>query len=408
MDINLSRMLERFNTLARFGATERGGLSRLALSDADKEARDQFVSWLIEAGLAVRVDDAGNIYGRREGTNSVAPAVLMGSHLDTVYKGGRFDGVIGVLGAFEVVETLNDYGVQTRAPLELVVFTNEEGARFQPALLGSGLITGYFTRDFVYSRRDQDGKTFGEELERIGYKGKEENRPGPLEAYLELHVEQGPVLEAEGLSVGVVEGIQGMVWLKVTIWGDADHAGPTPMEMRRDSMVAAARIISRVRELSYQLGKGTVTTVGHLCLEPNIVNVIPGKTVFTIDMRNPRDEIIEQGISAVKEIIARICENEKVSYMIDELWRVGATSFDLRVVQTVEDSVRERGYSYKRMISGAGHDAQYMARVTPVGMIFVPSIGGKSHTEEEAAPWDDIERGVNVLLTSALKLAGID
>lgn len=405
MKINLARMQDRFNSLASFGATEQGGLSRLALSDADKQARDQLVVWLKEAGLSVRIDDVGNIYGRREGTNPEAAPVLIGSHLDTVFQGGRFDGITGVLGAFEIMETLNDNQVKTHSPLEVVVFTNEEGARFQPPLLGSGAVAGAFTREFVYSRQDRNEKTFEQELKRIGYQGKEENRPHNVSSYLELHIEQGPVLESRGISVGVVDGIQGMVWLEVTVHGQADHAGPSPMDMRHDSLVASARIIEKVCDLAYELGQGSVTTVGRIKVEPDIINVIPGKTVFTVDIRNAQDEIVDQGIVLFKNMVEQICKQEQVGFEIKQIWKVPATPFDPKVIKAVEESVQELGYSYMHITSGAGHDAQYMAKFAPTGMIFVPTVNGKSHCQEESANWEDIERAVNVALGTVLNLA---
>lgn len=403
--IDIKRMKEKFVALAKYGAADHGGMSRLALSDADKQARDLFVSWMEAVGLTVTFDDGGNIYGYRAGLEPEADAVMMGSHLDTVFEGGQFDGITGVMGALEVLETLNSHSIKTRRPLILVVFTNEEGARFQPALLGSGLATGKFTKEFVYSRQDKEGKLFADELARSGYQGEEKNRLKPPYAYLELHIEQGPVLDAEHLSVGVVEGINAMIWHEVTIYGQPDHAGPTPMNMRHDAMAAAARIISQVQELAYVLGHDTVTTVGQIKVEPNIVNVIPGKVSFTVDIRNARNEIMEQGTAALQQIVRHIAEQEKVDYSLQEMWRVDATLFNAHVVGTVEDEVKKLGYAYKRMTSGAGHDSQYLAQIAPAGMIFVPSIAGKSHTEIEKTSWEDIEHGVQVLFNTALKLA---
>jgi N-carbamoyl-L-amino-acid hydrolase len=398
-------MKEKFTALAQYGAANHGGMSRLALSDADKQARDVFVSWLEEAGLTVSFDDGGNLYGYRAGLDPEANAVMIGSHLDTVFEGGQYDGITGVMGALEVMDTLCDRNTKTKRPLILAVFTNEEGARFQPALLGSGLATGKFTKEFVYSRQDKDGKLFADELVRIGYQGEEKNRLKPPHAYLELHIEQGPVLDAEKLSLGVVEGINAMTWYEVTIYGQADHAGPTPMNMRHDALAAAVRIISQVQELAYVLGHDSVTTVGQLKVEPNIVNVIPGKVSFTVDIRSARNEALEQGSAALQQIVRHIAEQEKVEFSISEMWRVDATKFNPHIVDTVEAEIRSLGYTYKRMTSGAGHDAQYMAQIAPTGMIFVPSIGGKSHTEVEKTSWADIENGVQVLLNTACKLA---
>lgn len=406
--VDVSRLREHFFAMARIGATPEGGVTRLALTDEDKAGRDLYLGWLKAAGLAHRLDDVGNIYGRREGSDPTAPAVMLGSHLDTVTQGGKYDGTLGVMAALEVVRTLNDAGIRTRHPLELTVFTNEEGARFQPALLAAGVVAGKFDLDYAYSRTDSGGKTFGSELERIGYKGSRANRPGPLKAYLEFHIEQGPVLEAAGLSVGVVEGIQGQIWLEVTVSGQADHAGPTPMPMRRDSLVAAARIIAGIRNLAYLIDPEAVTTVGRIKVQPDIINVIPGRTVFTIDIRHPRDELVDLGTAMARRTIERICREERVECRVEEMWRMPTTRFDPVVVDAVERATRELGYSYRRMMSGAGHDAKYMADIAPTGMIFVPTVNGKSHCEEEAAPWEDIEKGANVLLQTTLALAGVD
>lgn len=403
--VNIARMKEKFMTLAQIGAAENGGMSRLALSDADKQARDLFISWLKEAGLTVTYDDGGNIYGYREGTDAGKPAVLMGSHLDTVFQGGKFDGIVGVMGALEIMDTLAATGIKTKRPVALAVFTNEEGARFKPALLGSGLATGQFTKEFVYSRQDKDGNLFGDELQNIGYKGEEGNRLKPPQAFLELHIEQGPVLDAENLSVGVVEGILAMTWHQITITGQADHAGPTPMSMRHDALMAAARIINKARALAGTLGQDSVVTVGQVFVEPNIVNVIPGKVTFTVDIRNAVTEIVDKGGAALQELVEQIAREEQVEYSISELWRVPATIFDEGLVNIIEEEVKALKYPYKRMTSGAGHDSQYLAKITPTAMIFVPSIGGKSHTEIEATSWEDIERGVQVLFNTALKLA---
>ena len=319
MPIDLKRMQRRLGALTtpELGGTPAGGMSRLALSDADRAARDLFVGWLRELGLAVRVDDFGNIYGRRAGADLDAAPVLVGSHLDTVPGGGRFDGILGVVAALEVASALEDAGATTRRPVEVVDYTNEEGARFTPAMLASGGLTGVFTRDYVYSRADREGRTFGDELARIGYRGKEGARPREIAASLELHIEQGPILEAGGESVGVVEGVVGIGWYWVTVRGQSAHAGPTPMTMRRDAMVAAARMIAAARDLARQRGDVNATT-GVLTPEPGVINVIPPTVTFSLDLRAREDAAHDAALAAARERFAAIAAEEGMTVEVAE------------------------------------------------------------------------------------------
>jgi len=403
--IDSERMQQYFLDMAKIGATAHGGVNRVALTDEDKIGRDLFVKWLEELGLAVRYDDLGNIYGRYSGEEPDLPPLLLGSHLDTVYMGGKFDGTLGVIAGLEVLHRLRQAGVKTRYPIELVAFSNEEGVRFQPAMLSSGVVAGAFSQEYAYSRQDASGKTFGDELERIGYKGSIEHRPGQLHSYLELHIEQGTVLEEQNLPLGVVEAIQGQIWLQVNVKGQADHAGSTQMHQRKDALVAAATIIKGVRNIAGIIGQGMVTTVGRLLVEPNNVNAIPGKVTLFVDMRNPRDELVDEARDLVGQIIEQACQEEGVSYEMQELWRTHTTPFDPAVVDAVEAAARNLGYGYQRMISGAGHDAKYMADLCPTGMVFVSTVDGKSHCEEESAIWADVEKATNVLLQATLALA---
>lgn len=405
MHVNLNRLREALLTMARIGATPRGGVTRLALSDEDRQGRDQLAAWFQEAGLQVRVDDLGNLYGRRAGATPGAPPVVLGSHADSVPKGGKFDGILGVLGALEVVRTLNEHGVGTQHPIEVVSWTNEEGCRFEPPIMCSGVLAGAFTPEWVYARTDRNGKVFGEELERIGYRGLRENRAGAMRAYLELHIEQGPVLEAAGLPVAVVDGIVGAYWLQVTVEGESDHSGPTPMSMRKDALVAAARIITGVRDLAAQLGPDTVTTVGRITADPGVFNVIPGKVVFGVDIRDPQEGPLRAGKEAVQALAERVSRDEKVRITVEQIWYMDPTPFPAEIVETVAAACREQGVPYRHMTSGAGHDAKYMAHIVPTGMIFTSSVNGKSHCEEEETPWDHIGQGANVLLAAALRLA---
>jgi N-carbamoyl-L-amino-acid hydrolase len=405
MRIDRKRLETTIEELGRVGATERGGLTRLALSDEDKRGRDLMIGWMREARLRVTVDQMGNIFGERAGEPG-RPPVMMGSHVDSVPTGGKYDGQLGVLCALEAIRTLNDRGVRTRHPVTLVIFTNEEGARFQPAMIASGVMAGKIALEDAYNARDKDGLRLVDELERIGYLGAEPCVPRPLRAYLELHIEQGPQLEEEGLAVGVVEGIVAIAWSRLTIHGVQDHAGPTPMRIRHDALVAAAEVVAGVRGIARQLGGDLVTTVGNLTVAPNIVNAIPGRVSLSIDMRDPSDATLDRARPLLDRVVAEACVREGVTYELEHYWRVPYTPFDREVVEVVERAAGAAGARHRRILSGAGHDAQYMAAIGPTGMVFVPSRDGRSHCEEEFTAMDDIEYGANTLLGAALDLAG--
>jgi N-carbamoyl-L-amino-acid hydrolase len=405
MRIDRKRLEATIEELGRVGATERGGLTRLALSDEDRRGRDLMVDWMRQAGLRVTVDQMGNIFGERGGEPGRAP-VMMGSHVDSVPTGGKYDGQLGVLCALEVIRTLNDQRTRTRHPVTLVIFTNEEGARFQPAMIASGVMAGKIALEDAYNARDKDGLRLVDELERIGYLGAEPCVPRPLRAYLELHIEQGPRLEEAGLAVGVVEGIVAIAWSRLTLHGVQDHAGPTPMRIRHDALVAAADVVAGVRAIARQLGGDLVTTVGHLTVTPNIPNAIPGRVTLSIDMRDPSDATLDRARALLDQVVAEACGREGVTYELEHYWRVPSTPFDREVVGAVERAARATGAGHRRMLSGAGHDAQYMAVIGPTGMVFVPSRDGRSHCEEEFTSMDDIEHGANTLLGAALELAG--
>jgi len=403
--INRKRLEESMEALGRIGATAKGGLNRVALTDDDRRGRDLLVRWMREAGLTVTVDQMGNIFGQRAGGDG-RPPVLMGSHADSVPTGGKYDGQLGVLCALETIRTLNDRKIETRHPMAMAIFTNEEGARFQPAMIGSGVMAGKIPLEDAYNARDRDGLRLGDELERIGYLGPEPCIPRPLRAYLELHIEQGPILEEERLPVGVVEGIVAIAWSRVTLTGVQDHAGPTPMRIRHDALVAAADIIRGVREVPRKIGGDMVSTVGRLDVTPNIPNAIPGRVSMSIDLRAPDEHHITRGLGLVDRIVKEAAKAEGVSYQLEHYWRVPRTRFALEVVDAIEAAVRSLGCGHRRILSGAGHDAQYMATICPTGMIFVPSRDGRSHCEEEFTLMDDIEHGANTLLLAASTLAG--
>jgi N-carbamoyl-L-amino-acid hydrolase len=405
MRVNRDRLEESMDRLGRIGETPNGGLDRVALTDLDRRGRDLLVDWMRQAGLAVSVDRMGNIFGLRAGMAALPP-VLMGSHADSVPTGGKYDGQLGVLCALEAIRTLNDHGAQTRHPVGLAIFTNEEGARFQPAMMGSGVMAGRIALEDAYNTRDRDGARVLDELERIGYLGPEPCAARPMRAYLELHIEQGPILEEQGLAIGVVEGIVAISWSRLTLHGVQDHAGPTPMRMRHDALVAAAEVVRRVREIPRRLRGDMVATVGRLEVVPNIPNAIPGRVSMSIDLRDPDDDRITRAIGWVDRIVRDVARREGVRVELEHYWRVPRTPFDPEVVAAVEGAAGRLGYAHQRMLSGAGHDAQYMAAIAPAGMVFVPSRAGRSHCEEEFTPMDDCERGANVLLHAAVELAG--
>jgi beta-ureidopropionase / N-carbamoyl-L-amino-acid hydrolase len=405
MRIDKRRLEQSIEELGRIGQTPRGGLTRLALSDEDKRGRDWMVSRMREAGLSITVDQMGNIFGQRAGDPGLPP-VMMGSHVDSVPTGGRYDGQLGVLCGLEVIRSLNDAKIRTRHPVTLAIFTNEEGARFQPAMIASGVMAGKIALEDAYNARDKDGIRLIDELERIGYLGAEPCVARPFRAYLELHIEQGPFLEEEGLSVGVVEGIVAIAWSRLTIHGVQDHAGPTPMRIRHDALVAAAEVVGGVRRIAREMGGELVTTVGNLVVAPNIVNAIPGRVTLSIDMRDPQDAALDRARTRLEAIVREACEREGVRYELEHYWRVPYTPFDRGVVDAVERAAGAAGARHRRIRSGAGHDAQYMAAIGPAGMVFVPSHDGRSHCEEEFTPIDDIEQGATTLLLAALDLAG--
>ncbi|MFD1707019.1 Zn-dependent hydrolase [Siminovitchia sediminis] len=399
--IKLERLKNRMKTMAQIGATDKGGVSRLALTEEDRKARKLFIQWMQELGLTTRVDDLGNIYGRLEGIDPKASPVLTGSHLDSVPKGGKFDGTLGVLAALEAVETIKEKGIKPLRSIEIVSFTNEEGARFTPQMLGSGVIAGKFTKDYVYGRKDAEGLLFKEELERIGFMGCPENRITCANSFVELHIEQGPILEAEEKSIGVVEGIAGFYWLKLKVSGQSDHSGSTPMNMRKDSLVAASSIITDIYQWASERKDGLVATVGQIQAFPGIINAIPGETVFTLDIRHADPEKLEEAVSEATSII----QQSSADVTITEIGSNPPVRFSKEVTSLIEESCKDANVSYRKIISGAGHDAMYMNNITETAMIFVPSTNGKSHCEEEHTAYPDIEKGANVLYLTLWKLA---
>ena len=403
--VNGARLRESLEGMARIGGTKSGGVTRLTLSDEDKRARDLFISWLKELNLEVSIDEMGNIFGRRPGRDNELAPVMCGSHVDSQPKGGRFDGILGVMGALEALRTMADNGVETLRPVMIVDWTNEEGSRFPPAMVGSGVWAGALDLEWAYAKTDLGGKTLGGELERIGYKGPQKAAQWPVHAYYEYHIEQGPILEKIGKTIGAPKGILCLHWYDIRLKGTANQVGPTPMEGRNDALCAAAEMILAVNRLPQKMGGNMVATVGEIHNHPNSRNIIPDGVHFTVDIRSWDDEL---ALRAWEELArefdqiaaARGCPMEK-----EITWRVEHSPFDQRLVQRVLDKGAALGYSTNPMVSGAGHDASYMNQVCPTAMIFVPSIGGRSHVEVEETTWEDCEKGANVLLHCLLESA---
>jgi beta-ureidopropionase / N-carbamoyl-L-amino-acid hydrolase len=402
--INRDSLLSRLDTFNRIGALPGGGNCRLALSDEDRAGRDLLVQWMRQLGLAVTIDAIGNIIGVRAGREDVEP-VMFGSHVDTVGTGGRYDGLYGVMAGLEACQALDDSGIVTRRPLALVAFTNEEGSRFAPYAMGSLVYVGGLALEDAYAIRGIDGASVGEELTRIGYVG--EAQPGWLKphAYLELHIEQGPVLEDEGLVIAAVEGITGLAWTEVTITGRSAHAGTTPMHMRSDAALAAGEIVLFARRIARDLGGAQKGTVGRIEMGPNLVNVIAERAVLTVDLRNSDERPLQQAERELAAFLDRLAAREKVQITTRQLARFAPVAFPKEIVALVETTARRLGYSCRRLPSGAGHDAQMLARICPAGMIFVPSVGGLSHNVREDTKPEHLHAGAEVLLNAVVKLA---
>ena len=400
--IDADRLWSSLMELGQIGGTEKGGVCRIALTDLDRIGRDLFVRWAKEAGCTITVDRMGNVYARRAGRDDTLAPVMTGSHADSQPTGGKFDGIYGVLGGLEVIRSLNDHGIETDRPIEVVIWTNEEGSRFAPAMVSSGVFAGVFTLEYGLSRADVDGRTMGQELARIGYAG---DAPvgKPIHAAFELHIEQGPILEAEGKTIGVVTHAQGQRWYEVVFTGQESHAGPTPMPRRRDALLGAARVVDLVNRIGHDHAPFACATVGMLQVHPNSRNVIPGRVFFTVDIRHPEDAVLAKLDAALREGIARIAADTKVEVTkLEQIFYYKPVTFDADCVASVRAGALRFGYSHRDMVSGAGHDACYLAQVAPTSMVFVPCIDGISHNEVEDATPEWIEAGANVLLHAML------
>lgn len=404
--INGDRLWDSLMELAQIGATPKGGVCRLTLTDLDKQGRDLVTRWAREAGMTVTIDKIGNGFMRRPGRNNSLPPIMTGSHIDTQPTGGKFDGNYGVLAGIEVVRTLNDHGIETEAPIEVAFWTNEEGSRFVPVMMGSGVFAKAFTLEHAYAATDTEGKTVKGELERIGYIGDQEPGDHPIGAYFETHIEQGPVLEDNDKTIGVVSGVLGIRWFDCTVTGMEAHAGPTPMALRKDALLAATRIMQDVVAAAHRHPPHGRGTVGMVQVFPNSRNVIPGRVKFSIDLRNSTDELVGAMAAEVKAFADQVAKEHGVQVHIEMVSSYPAQLFQPECVDAVGRAAAKLGYSHMPAVSGAGHDAVYMAKLAPSGMIFIPCKDGISHNEIEDAKPEHIEAGCNVLLHAMLERAG--
>ncbi len=403
--INGKRLWDSLMELAEIGGTPKGGVCRLALTDLDKKGRDLVVGWAKEAGMTITTDKIGNVFMRRKGKNDALPPIMCGSHIDTQPTGGKFDGNYGVLAGIEVVRTLNDSGIDTDAPIEVAFWTNEEGSRFVPVMMGSGVFAGAFTLEHAYAAKDTAGKTVGEELARIGYVGEEEPGKHPIGAYFEAHIEQGPVLEDANITIGIVTGVLGLRWYDCVVTGMEAHAGPTPMALRKDALQVATRIMQETVAIALRYPPYGRGTVGMVHIHPNSRNVIPGQVKFSIDLRNVDSERLDKMDAEIRAFIEKTAKESGLPITIEQVSYFPPCPFEKGCVDAVASGAKTLGYSSMEAVSGAGHDAVYMARLAPAGMIFVPCKDGISHNEIEDAKPEHLEAGCNVLLHAMLDRA---
>ncbi|MCP9232226.1 Zn-dependent hydrolase [Mesorhizobium sp. LMG 17147] len=405
--INSDRLWDSIMEMAKIGPGIAGGNNRQTVTDEDGEGRHLFKRWCDEAGLEMGVDEMGTMFARREGTDPSLPPVYVGSHLDTQPTGGKYDGVLGVLGGLEVVRSLNDLGIKTKHPIVVTNWTNEEGARFAPAMMASGVFAGVLDQTDVYEHVDKDGKKFGEELERIGWKGTEKVGERKIHAFFELHIEQGPILEDEGIDIGVVTHGQGLKWVQVTLIGKEAHTGSTPMPKRRNAGLGMARVIELVHEIAMDYQPDAVGAVGHMEAYPNSRNIIAGRTVFTIDIRSPEKEVLDAMDGRIREGIDTICDALDIKYQIEQVGHFDPVTFDAGCVKAVRDAAERLGYTHRNIVSGAGHDACWINRVAPTAMVMCPCVDGLSHNEAEEITKEWAAAGADVLFHAVVDTAEI-
>jgi N-carbamoyl-L-amino-acid hydrolase len=407
LKINGERLWDSLMEMAKIGPGVKGGNRRLTLTDVDRDGRNLFKSWCEKAGATLAVDTMGNMFARREGTDPKLPPVMVGSHLDTQPTGGKYDGVLGVLSGLEILRTLNDLGIKTKHPIEVVNWTNEEGSRYAPAMIASGVFAGVYTQDYAYGLKDAEGLAFGEELKRIGFVGPEPVGKRPLKAFFEFHIEQGPILEAEGIDIGVVTHGQGQRWYDVKLTGFESHAGSTPMPRRRDALLGAARLVQAVNDIALHHAPHAVGTVGVLKPYPGSRNVIPGSVEMTVDFRHPEDATLSKMKEAFGKCVETICSDGKLTADVKEVFYYAPVEFDKNCVAAVRRAAERLGYSHRDIVSGAGHDACYIARVAPTSMIFCPCVDGISHNEDEKIFPEWASAGADVLFHAVVETAEI-
>ncbi len=405
--INGDRLWDSLMEMAKIGPGVEGGNNRQTLTDEDAEGRALFQKWCEDAGCTMGLDQMGNMFARREGADPEALPVYVGSHLDTQPTGGKYDGVLGVLGGLEIIRTLNDLGIKTKHPIVATNWTNEEGTRYAPAMLSSGVFAGMHTQDWAYDREDAEGKKFGDELNRIGWRGDEEVGARKMHAFFELHIEQGPILEAEGKDIGVVTHGQGLSWTQVTVTGKDAHTGSTPMPMRKNAGLAMARILEKVDEIAWSHAPHAVGAAGHIDVYPNSRNVIPGKAVFTVDFRSPELDVITDMENRLRVAAEDIVNEMGLQIEFEKVGGFDPVKFDEGCVAAVRDAAERLGYSHTDIISGAGHDACWINRVAPTAMVMCPCVDGLSHNEAEEISKDWAAAGADVLLHAVVETAGI-
>jgi N-carbamoyl-L-amino-acid hydrolase len=401
--IDAERLWGELMETAAIGGTAKGGICRLTLTDLDRQVRDWFKMRCEALGCTVTVDDMGVMFARRPGQRDDIPPIAMGSHLDTQPTGGKFDGVLGVLGALEALRTLVQAGYETYAPIEVINWTNEEGSRFAPAMVASGVFAGAFTRDWAWAREDRAGESFGSALERSGYRGADRCGKHPLTAFFELHIEQGPILEAEDKEIGIVTGVQGMRWYEVTVTGESAHTGATPMRLRKNALLGAARIVERIDAIAQAHAPDALGAVGLMEVRPNSRNVVPGEVFFAVDLRHPEESVLDRLETKFTSSLREICDPLGLAVTSTRIWQQPPVRFDAGCVAAVRRGAELAGFSARAIVSGAGHDAAYVSRVAPTAMIFVPCRGGISHNEAEFTSKEQCAAGAQVLLQAVLE-----
>jgi len=407
LKINGDRLWESLMEMAKIGPGVAGGNNRQTVTDEDSEGRHLFQDWCTAAGCTMGLDQMGNMFARREGTDPDALPVYVGSHLDTQPTGGKYDGVLGVLGGLEIIRTLNDLDIKTKHPIVVTNWTNEEGTRYAPAMLASGVFAGIHTQDWAYDREDHDGKKFGDELARIGWRGDEEVGARKMHAFFELHIEQGPILESEGKDIGVVTHGQGLSWTQVTIEGKDSHTGSTPMPMRKNAGLGMARVLEVVDQIAWSHAPDAVGAAGHIDVYPNSRNVIPGKVVFTVDFRSPDITVIRDMENKLRLAASDICGQMGLSVSFEKVGGFDPVEFDEGCVKAVRNAAERLGYSHRDLISGAGHDACWINRVAPTAMVMCPCVDGLSHNEAEEISREWATAGADVLMHAVVETAEI-